>query len=310
MSDRGSPPSRSLSPQWTWHSLAGDSPDDVVKRWQTLAAPLSVPGANTRLWHCGAGEPVICLHGVPASSFAYRKVLPELARLGVHGIAMDFPGMGLADRPQDFDFSWTGLSRWLVDALNALAYDRFHLVVHDIAGPIAFEYARIMSGHIRSITVLDSIVCPTSYRRPWMMAPLFLPLIDRLYTSATNDYFFESVMRREGIVSQVPSAEIRAYLHLLKREDNARAFLRIMKGFVCTPDFEYGIHTALRMRDYPAQLIWGRQDRALPLSQLGREAQEVLGLEMIHQLPGGHFLQEDSPEALAKQIVRFCREAI
>ena len=27
----------------------------------------------------GSGEPVVCLHGVPASSFLYRKVIDELA---------------------------------------------------------------------------------------------------------------------------------------------------------------------------------------------------------------------------------------
>jgi haloalkane dehalogenase len=47
----------------------------------------------------GTGESVICLHGVPASSFLYRKVLSELAARGLRGIAFDLPGLGLADRP-------------------------------------------------------------------------------------------------------------------------------------------------------------------------------------------------------------------
>jgi len=45
------------------------------------------------------GEPVVCLHGVPASSFLYRKVPRELAARGLRGIAFDLPGLGLADRP-------------------------------------------------------------------------------------------------------------------------------------------------------------------------------------------------------------------
>ena len=57
----------------------------------------------------GSGDPVVCLHGVPASSFLYRKVVPELADRGLRGIAFDLPGLGLAERPADADYSWTGL---------------------------------------------------------------------------------------------------------------------------------------------------------------------------------------------------------
>jgi pimeloyl-ACP methyl ester carboxylesterase len=36
--------------------------------------------------------PVVCLHGVPASSFLYRKLIVELAARGLRGIAFDLPG--------------------------------------------------------------------------------------------------------------------------------------------------------------------------------------------------------------------------
>ena len=85
------------------------------------------------------GEPVVCLHGVPASSFLYRKVLRELAARDLHGIAFDLPGLGLADRPATFDYTWTGLGRFRAAAVDALGLDRFHLVVHDIGGPAGFE---------------------------------------------------------------------------------------------------------------------------------------------------------------------------
>src|SRR5688500_4559580 len=87
------------------------------------------------------GEPVVCIHGVPTSSFLWRNVLPELAGHGLRGVAFDLPGLGLADRPARFDYSWTGLGRWTLSALDALELDRVHLVVHDIGGPVGFEVA-------------------------------------------------------------------------------------------------------------------------------------------------------------------------
>lgn len=80
----------------------------------------------------GSGEPLVCMHGVPASSFLYRKVIRQLAARGLRGIALDLPGLGLAARPVDFDYTWTGLGRFALAAVDELGLDRFHLVVHDI----------------------------------------------------------------------------------------------------------------------------------------------------------------------------------
>ena len=53
------------------------------------------------------------------SSFLYRKVVPLLAELGLRGVAFDLPGLGLAERPTAFDYSWSGLGRWTGDAIDA-----------------------------------------------------------------------------------------------------------------------------------------------------------------------------------------------
>ena len=42
------------------------------------------------------GEPVVCVHGVPASAYLYRKVVPALAARGLRGIAVDFATLAAA----------------------------------------------------------------------------------------------------------------------------------------------------------------------------------------------------------------------
>ena len=71
--------------------------------------------------------------------FPVPQGLRELAARGLRGIAFDLPGLGLADRPATFDYTWTGLGRFRAAAVDALGLDRFHLVVHDIGGPAGFE---------------------------------------------------------------------------------------------------------------------------------------------------------------------------
>ena len=114
---------------------------DVVSEHRAAGRRLEAAGISSFVREAGppGGEPVVCLHGVPASCFLYRKVLRELAARGLRGIAFDLPGLGLADRRATFDYTWTGLGRFCAAAVDALGLDRFHLVVHDIGGPAGFE---------------------------------------------------------------------------------------------------------------------------------------------------------------------------
>ena len=56
----------------------------------------------------GDGDPVVLMHGVPVSSFLYRKVLPLLAERGLRGVAFDLPGLGLAEKPEELRLHLVG----------------------------------------------------------------------------------------------------------------------------------------------------------------------------------------------------------
>jgi len=276
--------------------------DRVVDQWAARGRALQVGGANSVAWEEGDGEPVVLLHGVPASSFIYRKVLPELAARGRRAIAFDFPGLGLAERPEAFDYTWSGLSAWTDQALDALGLERFHLVVHDIGGPIGFDLAARAPQRIRSLTVLNTIVRVATFKRPWMMEPYARRGIGEVVLKATTEFGLERLLRHVGISSAIPSEEVRAYLRLLKRGDGGRAFLRIMRGFERTQAFEDRIVAALRDRPYPAQVAWGQDDPALTLADTGEKAREVFGVKTIHRLAGKHFVMEDSPAPIAELV--------
>jgi len=72
----------------------------VIERHRRVGRSFVASGVRSFVREEGAGEPVVCIHGVPASSFLYRKVLGELSARGLRGIAFDLPGLGLAARPE------------------------------------------------------------------------------------------------------------------------------------------------------------------------------------------------------------------
>ena len=278
--------------------------DDIINAWEAKGRALAVAGASTRVWEEGDGEPVVCLHGVPTSAFLYRKVLPEIASRGLRGVAFDLPGLGLADRPREFDYSWSGLGAWTARAIDALELDRYHLVLHDIGGPIGFDVIARAPERVASLTVLNTLVRMASFKRPWSMEPFARRGLGEAYLRTLQPFGFERLMRLQGVASRVPAAELRAYVPLLKRTDGGRAFLRIMRGFERTEAFEARIVRALGERAFPAQILWGEQDPALRVEHHGEQAREVLGLDTLTRLPGKHFVQEDAPEAIGDHVAR------
>lgn len=251
----------------------------------------------------GDGAPVVCLHGVPASSFLYRKVLPELSARGLRGVAFDFPGLGFADRPTDFDYSWSGLARWTGQAIDALGIDRCHLVLHDIGGPIGFEWAIRHPERVLSMTVLDSPVDVGRFRRPFPMHPFSFKGVGEAWLASMRPPAARWLLRYVGLDdnSAMSNAEVDSYLTLMRRQDGGRAFLRIMRGFELTQEKQDFFYRGLGSRPYPAQVVWGRSDAILGEDRR-RAVLDALGVQMPLLLPGRHFFPEEQSPAIASAV--------
>jgi pimeloyl-ACP methyl ester carboxylesterase len=279
---------------------------DVVESHRAAGRPFTVAGVRSFVLDQGRGAPVVCLHGVPASSFLYRKVVPELAARGLRGIAFDFPGLGLASRPADFDYSWSGLARWTASAIDALGIDRCHLVVHDIGGPVGFEWAITHPERVLSVTALDTVVDVGTFRPPWPMRPFAQPGLGELWLAGMAGPAWRWLFRREGVADRgsVTGPEIDAYLTLLKREDGGRAFLKIMRGFELTPAKQSFYYDGLAARPtYPTQVVWGQGDRMLGASR--RQAvQNALGTTECTLVSGRHFVPEEQAPAIAAAVAK------
>ena len=282
------------------------SESDVVGTHRDAGRSFDAGGVTSFVREQGEGDPVVCMHGVPASSFLYRKVIAELAGHGLRGIAFDLPGLGLAARPQRFDYSWTGLGRFAIAAVDSLALDRFHLVVHDIGGPVGFEMAVAMPRRVVTLTILNTIIAVEGFRRPWSMQPFAVRGLGELWLASLTKPAFRQLMYLQGIGDReaVSGGELDAYVELLKREDRGRAFLKIMRGFERTAAKEKLYERAVRDVPYPVQVVWGADDPALKLTVQGEQARRIAGVETVHTLPAKHFLQEDQAPALAELIAR------
>jgi pimeloyl-ACP methyl ester carboxylesterase len=246
----------------------------------------------------------VLLHGWPASSVLDRKVIDGLVRRGLRGVAFDLPGLGLADRPEDFDYSIRGLARFAAGAVDELGLEQFHLVVHDAGGPVGFELMQSTRDRILSVTILNTVV---------VGAPRFpFPgeLLARVRTTvpslAQSPKLWRRMMFGVGILDRtaVSLAEVDAYRKLAIGPDAGAAYLRIMRA-LRDPDAgprDYSGVVDTTRNPYPVQIIWGARDPALTLRRFGLPALAATRLRCVHAVPARHFLQEDQSAAIADLV--------
>jgi haloalkane dehalogenase len=282
---------------------------DVIERHRRAGREFEAGSIGSFVREQGEGGPVVLMHGVPVSSFLYRKVLPRLAERGLRGVAFDLPGMGLAEKPEGFDYSWSGLGRWTGEAIDALGIDQCHLVLHDIGGPIALEWALRNQERVISLTVLDTLIDVAHFRRVWTMDLAAPPLIGPLWVASVRPPVARWLFYLQGIANrtETPAPEVDAHFTLLHRDGGGRTFRKIVRGFELTAGKERFYTEGLRSVGWPATIVWADRDPALG-DDRRRAVESALGLE-AKVISAKHFLQEDQAPAVADAIARLAGSA-
>ena len=265
-------------------------------------------GLTSFVRDAGEGEPVVLMHGLPASSFLYRKMLPELAARGLRAVAFDLPGLGLADRPEAFDYTFAGLGRFAAAAVDALGLDRFHLVVHDAGGPVGFHLAAAAGERIRSLTILNTVV--SMDKVPFVMELYARGAAGRDWPAMPAPRVVRRIFRAVGVADQgsLTDADIDAYRELVLRGDGGAAYLRIManlrRGHV-----DHRAVVDSRTTPYPVQVVWGVKDPVLPLRRHGWRARAAAHVPAICALPARHYLQEEQAPAISELVADLAARA-
>jgi haloalkane dehalogenase len=249
----------------------------------------------------GTGPPVLFLHGEPTWSFLWRRVLPPVLDAGFRCVVPDLPGFGRSDKPTDprwytFDRHTEAVAGLLAD----LDLRDATLVAHDWGGPIGLRIAVEQPQRLGRLVLMDTGVVTGQQR----MSEGWLRFRD--YVARTEDLPVGWLVRR-GCLSD-PGEEVAAAYDAPFPEPAAKAGAKAFPGLIpLTPDApgaEDGRRTraGLRERPRPALILWGEEDRALPVetADLLTAALQV-GRPPV-RLPAGHYLQEDQGPEVGRLI--------
>ena len=274
---------------------------------------IEVEGQKAFVYEKGTGEPVVCFHGVPASSFLYRKVIDQLANNGFRGISFDILGLGLSGRPKNYDYSWTSLGNWSSKLIEKLNLEKFHVILHDIGGPIGSEVISKMPEKVLSVTILNTLLTDLgNFKKPFPMHLYEKRVIGELLVSTSHPVAFKNLMHKRGIHKNevFGKEEAKAYIDFFMGNDKGKSFLKIMRSFDATAEKSDLYLSTLKDLNVPKQIIWGINDKGLTLEQYGEPLKKAIGLEKeIIITKGSHFLQEDYSEVIVENTIKLIKSS-
>ncbi|MEZ5945606.1 MAG: haloalkane dehalogenase [Hyphomonas sp.] len=101
-------------------------------------------GSELRIHHLDEGPKtgsiVLCMHGQPAWSYLYRKMIPLLTSAGLRVIAPDLPGFGKSDKPAAReDYTYQSQVDWMNAWLSANDFKGLTLFGQDWGGAIGLR---------------------------------------------------------------------------------------------------------------------------------------------------------------------------
>jgi pimeloyl-ACP methyl ester carboxylesterase len=259
----------------------------------------------------GDGPPLLLVHGWPQNWYAWRLVMPALAR-DFEVVAPDQRGIGLTDKPRDARYDPGTLANDLVALMDALGHQRFAVVGTDTGLPIGYALAADHPDRVERVALAEVPGPPGAVPQ----GPFFLP------EPLNNKLWHITVNRLDELNEQLARGREDLYFGY---EFNIQAEKKLPAdvvdyyvGLLSNPDSLHGTFAFYREWDTMMAQNQERKNRPLtmPVLGIGGEAShgEQVGSAMkllandvqSAVIPGaGHWFAEEAPEKTVAALTAF-----
>jgi tRNA(adenine34) deaminase len=247
----------------------------------------------------------LCLHGNPAWSYLYRKMIPVLLSEGHRVVAPDMVGFGKSDKPKkesahNFPFH----RRVLLEFVERLDLRDVVLVVQDWGGLLGLTLPMEAPGRYRGLLVMNTMLATGE-------APLSAGFLAWREMCARNPGFDVARLFARG--NPHMSAEECAAYNAPFPDRGHRAALRAFPPMVPELPASDGAEISRRARDFwreewqgPSLMVIGAQDPVLGPPLMEALRRDIRGCPEAIVLPhAGHFVQEHGEEIASRAVGYF-----
>jgi pimeloyl-ACP methyl ester carboxylesterase len=270
-----------------------------------LEQNILVDGVRLRYRDRGEGDPVVFVHGTPSYSYEWRDVVPQIEAAGYRVLTYDLLGYGDSERPLDRDTSVGGQTELLIKLLDELGLEQPSLITHDIGGAIGQRIAVHHPDRVRRLMLIDTVSYDSWPSVTWQRI-----IRERLdsYAAMSADEFEAMLTGQLKMVvadeNDMAGERLRAFLAPHRTAVGRTSFFEHQ---VRHYDSKYTSELTGRLRELtvPVRIVWGRDDNWQPTTYAERLAADIPGADLVVVPNAGHFLMEDAPERVAREVLDF-----
>ena len=248
------------------------------------------------------GEAVILLHGFPETSRMYYDLIPVLVSEGFKVVVPDQRGYSPGARPSKIsDYSIDKLSQDVIDIADAFQFEKFHLIGHDWGSAVgwvtvAFHSERVISWTALSVPHLDAFFKamnnnPEQQRKSQYIKFFKKPILPEFYFSIFGYKYLRDIWRKSS------KEEIEKYLEVFKQKGALKSSLNWYRANMKNDDKSIGDIAA------PTLIVYGLKDMAIGEKSVDESEKYLKGDYKIEKLETGHWLIQESFEAVSKSII-------
>jgi len=255
----------------------------------------------------GKGAVILLLHGVPTSSWLYRKMINELA-MNYRVIAPDMLGFGSSDSPPGYDiYEPVEHAKRLLGLMDSLEIKNWTHVFHDAGGLWTWELIKAASSRISNLIILNTIIYKEGFNPPIKLKKgLLTKFIMMLYRNGiSTDSMLKGLFNGGLMENNLTKEELQGYKKPLIEGKTKSLYHFFSKTCQELPNYE----DVIKNIDIPKLLIWGKHDSFLVFDKMKEKAIHDLQLEKsnIHMLDAKHFIQEEKPQIINRLILDFLK---
>lgn len=259
-------------------------------------------------------DPVFMIHGLGGWAENWRDVMPAVAGSGRRAIAVDLPGFGESERPRRsryFDPKEPFYAPFVFAALDALGIEHAHIAGHSLGGAVAYTAAMWRPERVRSLT----LVAPGGLGReltrelraltlPGMGLLVRIRRSERVTRQVLYSCFHDPSRCPEPLVAEALKYGAPAAPEMVRALRSAVTFRGGVRDDIRLP----WIARAERYRG-PALILWGREDRILPVS-LVEEARRIAPHAEVRIIPScGHLVMIERTREMLDALLPFLERA-
>lgn len=247
----------------------------------------------------GSGEPIVLVHGTPFSSQVWRRVAPWLARHRTIYF-FDLLGYGESEKRDGQNVSLGVQNSVLAEMLDHWSLKKPEVVAHDFGGATVLRGYYLNGLRYSKLTLID----------PVALSPWGSPFVQHVRKheeafSGLPAYAHDALLAAylQGASCRGLSSEaVEIYSAPWRGGVGQKAFYRQIAQM--NQKYTDEIEPQYGKPDCPIQILWGEEDRWIPIETGERLAALMTNGQFTRVPNAGHLVQEDAPEAIVAAILQ------